>query len=66
MEYEVIKDQMMYGWRVEAINHEGDGEAYVAIFFGPVAESRARAYAAWKNTQFLAHLGFGDGTWVKS
>lgn len=38
-----------YDWRVEAINFAGEGECYVAIFSGPLAEERAREYAAWKN-----------------
>ena len=37
-------------WRVEAINYEGEGECYVAIFSGPQAEQRAKAYAAMMNT----------------
>jgi hypothetical protein len=38
-------------WRVEAINHEGDGEIYVAIFSGPDAKRRAEGYAAWKDAK---------------
>jgi hypothetical protein len=47
MEYEVKQDGEEY--RVEAINHEVDGEIYVAVFSGPEAEARARRYAAYKN-----------------
>ena len=49
MDWEVIEDRQHPGhWRVEAINHEGDGEVYVAIFSGPGARERAEEYAAWK------------------
>lgn len=36
-------------WRVEAINHAGDGEVFVALFSGPRAMERALEYADWKN-----------------
>jgi hypothetical protein len=49
MEWEVIEDQDVPGqWRVEAINYDGDGEVYVAIFSGPKARDRAEEYADWK------------------
>jgi hypothetical protein len=32
-------------WLVEAIDHGSEGEIYRAIFAGPMAEERARAYA---------------------
>jgi hypothetical protein len=37
MPYEVRDDRYyaVDGWRVEAINEDGDGEVYVAIFTGP-------------------------------
>lgn len=38
-------------WRVEAINHEGDGEIYVAIFSGPDSKRRAEGYAAWNDAK---------------
>lgn len=38
-------------WIVEAINHEGDGEIYIARFSGPRARERATEYAEWKNLQ---------------
>jgi hypothetical protein len=50
MLHETVKDRLaMDTWRVEAINQEGDGEVFVAIFSGPDAEARAREYADWKN-----------------
>jgi hypothetical protein len=50
MQHEVVKDRtMLDSWRVEAINFQGDGEVYVAIFSGPDAEKRARDYADWQN-----------------
>jgi hypothetical protein len=50
MIYEVAQDRIdHHDWRVEAINHDGDGEVYVAIFSGLDAQTRAEAYAAWKN-----------------
>lgn len=51
MEYQVVKDRDTRDtWRVEAINEDGDGEVYVAVFSGPDAEGRATEYAAWKNS----------------
>jgi hypothetical protein len=48
--YEVAQDWIdPHDWRVEAINHDGDGEVYVAIFSGPDAQARAEANAAWKS-----------------
>jgi hypothetical protein len=35
-------------WRVECIDAKS-GDVFVAIFSGPVAEERAREYAAFKN-----------------
>ena len=50
MHYEVAQSRGVQDeWRVEAINHEGDGEIYVALFSGPDAKLRAYKYAAWKN-----------------
>jgi hypothetical protein len=50
MIYEVAQDRIdHHDWRVEAINHDGDGEVYVTIFSGPDTQTRAEAYAAWKN-----------------
>lgn len=52
MLFEVIGDRTTDSgdvWRVEAINYEGDGEVYVAVFSGPGAEERAHEYADWKN-----------------
>lgn len=51
MRYEVLQSHGVQGeWRVEATNHEGDGEVYVTLFSGPDACARAEEYAAWKNT----------------
>ena len=50
MRYEAVPDRLYApDWRVEAIDHEGDGEVYVTLFSGPLAEARAKEYAAWKN-----------------
>jgi len=35
-------------WAVEAINYEGDGEIYMAVFSGPLAQNRATEYARMK------------------
>lgn len=49
MQYEVAESQDMPGtWRVEAINHESEGQIYGAVFFGPQSQQRAEEYAAWK------------------
>ena len=46
--YEVVESRHAVGeWRVEAINYDGDGEIYLAIFCGPDAERRAKEYATW-------------------
>lgn len=50
MNYEIVRDATnLDEWRVEAIDHDGDGECFVAIFTGPRARERASEYAAWKN-----------------
>lgn len=50
MEYQVVADKLTRGdWRVEAINHAGEGECFVTIFSGPDSETRAKEYASWKN-----------------
>jgi hypothetical protein len=50
MGYELLADQRIPGaWRVEAINFNGDGEVYVAIFAGPDSRERASEYAEWKS-----------------
>lgn len=50
MFYEVAEDRQHPGdYRVEAINSEGDGEVFTAIFIGPDAQGRAQEYADWKN-----------------
>jgi hypothetical protein len=49
--YETIEDKMQSGdYRVEAIDSDGDGEVYIAIFVGPDAKMRAEEYADWKNS----------------
>jgi hypothetical protein len=51
MQYEAIPARDTAGeWVVEAINHDNDGEVYMARFSGPHAEDRANEYAAWKNS----------------
>lgn len=50
MTYEVVEDRLHPGdYRAEAINYEGEGEAYIAIFIGPDACLRAEEYVGWKN-----------------
>ena len=52
MRYEVALCKLFSGeWVVEAINLDGEGECYGARFSGPLAEDRAKEYAAWKNLQ---------------
>ena len=51
-EYEVIrsKDSMDDDeYRVEAIDYDGEGQVYVAIFTGPAAKQRAEEYAGLEN-----------------
>ena len=47
MNYEVSEAANHGDWAVEAIG--SDGEVYVTLFAGPLAEVRAKEYAAWKN-----------------
>ena len=50
LRYETIEDKMSPGdYRVEAIDRQGDGEVYIAIFVGPDAKQRAEEYADWKS-----------------
>jgi hypothetical protein len=54
MTYEVVESAGGPGeWRVEAIDHEGEGVVYVAIFSGPRAKERAREYAIWKKSALI-------------
>lgn len=47
--YEFVEDRLQPGdFRVEAIDYENEGVAYIAIFTGPDAEIRAKEYAKWK------------------
>lgn len=49
MQVEVVERKDAPGdWSVEAINIEGDGEIYMAIFSGPAALDRATEYAYMK------------------
>ena len=49
MNVEVVERRDAPGvWGVEAINYEGDGEIYTAIFSGPDAKGRAIEYADMK------------------
>ena len=50
MVFEVTKSRNTVDeWRVEAIDSDEDGEAYVAIFSGPQGRQRAEEYAQFKN-----------------
>jgi len=49
MNYEAVPDHITDEWRVEAIDYEGEGECYLALFSGPCAKKRAQDYAEWMN-----------------
>jgi hypothetical protein len=50
MTYEVVKGRRCPDtWIAEAINHDGDGEIYTAVFVGQKSKQLADEYAAWKN-----------------
>jgi hypothetical protein len=50
LHFEVAKDLLSpHDYRVEAIDKDGEGEVFTAIFVGPDAEARANEYASWKN-----------------
>jgi hypothetical protein len=51
LNHQTIEDNRHLGdYRVEAIDQEGDGEIFTAIFTGPDAGARAHEYADWKNS----------------
>jgi hypothetical protein len=57
LRFEIIEDKLRPGdYRVEAIDTEGDGEVYTAIFIGPDAKQRAAEYAGWKNSSSMVEL----------
>ena len=48
--YAVVEDKMQPGeFRVEAIDVNRDGDAYITAFIGPDSRARAEEYALWKN-----------------
>lgn len=52
LHYEVVRSNPTPDeYRVEAIDYEDEGKAYVAIFSGPSARERAEEYAALKNAR---------------
>ena len=58
IEYEVVESRRnLDEWRVEGIDHDRDGIVYVAIFSGPMAEGRAREYAAFKGSNGICVCG---------
>ncbi len=58
MTYEAFEDKTEPGqWRVEAIDHDSEGECYVTIFSGRGCERRAREYADWMNSEGLFWFG---------
>jgi hypothetical protein len=63
MSYEVVQSRDSPDeWRVERIDHEGDGEIEVTIFSGRDAAVRAKEYADWKNARSHRHaLGVVQG-----
>lgn len=46
--FEVDKDDVR---RVEATDHDAEGDCYGAIFYGSGAEQRAEEYAEWMETR---------------
>jgi hypothetical protein len=51
MKYEVQESDNKGDYIASAIDHEGEGKIYSALFSGPNAKERAEAYAAWKNSE---------------
>jgi hypothetical protein len=50
MRYEIEESKDHPGaYLAFAVNHEGDGEIYIAEFVGPKARQLAEEYAEWKN-----------------
>ncbi|KKL45740.1 hypothetical protein LCGC14_2352630 [marine sediment metagenome] len=55
MLYVAVRCTLYIGdWRVEAIDHDGEGECYVTVFSGPSAQARAEEYADFKNSAVKA------------
>jgi hypothetical protein len=52
MRYDVARsEEAPFDWVASAVNDEGDGEIYVAVFSGPRAKERAAEYAEWMNSR---------------
>ena len=52
MNYTVVRSQTDTDeWIAEGIDHDSEGEIYVATFSGPNAQSRADEYAVWMNSR---------------
>lgn len=52
MEFELIRDRHHpEDWRVEGTDHDSEGEAFVVIFSGFVAEEAEKEYFEFKKTQ---------------
>ena len=54
MMFEICQDRYApdgSAWRVEAVDHQSEGECYVTVFSGPVPEKRAREYLEWMNSK---------------
>ena len=58
MRYEISKSKGYSDeWRVETINVEEDGECYVTLFCGALAQERAQEYIAWKTGKLTKKRG---------
>jgi hypothetical protein len=55
MQYEMVPaNQLEDEWLVQAVNREGDGEMYSAVFYGQDSRERAKEYLDWKNAAVVA------------
>jgi hypothetical protein len=56
MRYQVVASRDTAGaWLAEAIDHDGEGEVYSAMFYGKKARQRADDYVAWQNADGPIH-----------
>lgn len=50
---EVVEDRILQdAWRVEAIDYENEGVAYITVFIGPDAEKRAKYFSGTQGSIF--------------
>jgi len=49
MKYSIIETE--FGWQVECVRHDLEGQIEVTLFTGYESEARARRYLVWMNNK---------------